>query len=137
MLQFFLISNFVLMMKCNKHCQIYCTIHNKCWTKIAINIMINPVHTDKGKNRTANVSTFISNNLCYNQDNLKGEDVSASLWRLTSMFSMSQHWPQTLWPMLVCWIVMGGDISCQKRSKWNRKNMLILPDDSCHKPAGP
>ena len=60
---FFLISNFVLMMKCNKHCQIYCTIHNKCWTKIAINIMINPVHTDKGKNRTANVSTFISNNL--------------------------------------------------------------------------
>ena len=60
---FFKFLNFVSMMKCNKHCQIYCTIHNKCWTKIAINIMINPVHRDRGKNRTANVSTFISNNL--------------------------------------------------------------------------
>ena len=77
------------MLKCNKQCQIYCTIHNKCCTKIAINIMINPVHRDRGKNRTANVSTFISN--IYNWDNLKGENISASLLKLTSMFSMSQH----------------------------------------------
>ena len=54
---------FLSMLKCNKQCQIYCTIHNKCCTKIAINIMINPVHRDRGKNTTANVSTFISNNL--------------------------------------------------------------------------
>ena len=51
--------------------------------------MINPVHRDRGKNRTANVSTFISN--IYNWDYLKGENISASLLKLTSMFSMSQH----------------------------------------------
>ena len=126
------------MLKCNKQCQIYCTIYNKCCTKIAINIMINPVHRDRGKNRTANVSTFISN--IYNWDNLKGENISASLLKLTSMFSMSQHWPQTLWPMLVCWMVRGGDISLMRKTNLKRKFILKnigLPDDSCHIPAGP